>query len=574
MRTLDSFVIADYVLYGALILLGVVFIFVVVTMGVSFRVQQKLHEKVLDSSNSIRVFRLDIRNDRTDYFDSTNLQSRRISSLTNFYNMFPSNERERLIEWVGHLLEKDEETPQTLEISIIIRRNKRRYFTLLEVTNVDYENQVIHLESHILRFINVSKSRRNKEGFYKFSTQTSLSASMKEKQNRGHTICIRFFQKHSNEPIPKLQFAMVKNALVPLISSSRLMIEYGIDEILVCDFKASIRSQAVQLIHLIEAEIKRHLAINSSIEDFGYSAGIIDNKLLHSDLEKIIEEGSKLTLAAREENLHYVFFEESGGFNATVDHQNYRTEVERIIYDKRLEYLYRPVYDAERSKTVGYKAIVKPQDSFFGSIEELKSYAYKTSDDKELFTTIARNCISRFIQQKSDKNQILFFDATYNEIPFIARTLSYIQGIKETRVVVVINEEDFDDLPQMSTESVISSLVNLKSRGYAPALRIRDKSELPLHPSIYEAFDYFIIDADESVTSHALRQLPIFQKLIENLLKFRKTIIAENMPSWDSVELVVRLGVSIVSSEVIGPSDQNVLPLNKKTMLKLDRILQ
>ena len=554
------------------LLLGGLLLSIVISFIVSKRGDVLFAGKIQDSSNSIRVFRLDIKNDKTDYYNASSIRRRRSSTLTNFYNMFPSNERERLIDWVGSLLDKDADTPQTLEISVIVHRNRKKYFTLLQVTKIDYENQIIHLESHLLRFMNVSRSRRNNEGFYKFSTQAGLSATLKEKPNRGFTCCVKFFRTNSTEKISRLDFVTIKNALVPFISKDRMMIEYSDDEIFVTDFKASIRGQVVQALHTIEVETRRRMSVHSSVDFISYSIAIIENKLLDSDLEKIIVEGEKLAKNAQEEGLTYLFYEENGDAISPVNSQNYRTEVERIIYDKRFQYLYRPIYDVGRQRTIGYKSIIKPLDSFFGSIEELKSYAYKTNDDRELFSTIARNSISRFIQQKSEKNHTLFFDVSYNEIAFVARTLSHINGIKETKIVICISEQDFIDLPSMSTESVISMVTNLRSNGYAAALRLKDKSELTLLPKIYESFDYFIIESDAQLSNRSMNRLPIFQNLIENLLKFNKILVADNMISWDSVELVVRLGIEIVSSEVISPSDENVLPISKKNILKLEKM--
>lgn len=562
-----------YLLLGGLLLIVLLLLGIVISFVISKRSDVIFAGKIQDSSNSIRVFRLDIKNDKTDYYNAASIRRRRSSTLTNFYNMFPSDERERLIEWVGALLDKDANAPQTLEISVIVHRNRKKYFTLLQVTKIDYENQIIHLESHLLRFMNVSRSRRNHEGFYKFSTQIGLSATLKEKANRGFTCCVKFFLKNSLDKISHLDFVTLKNALVPFITKDRMMIEYGEDEIFITDFKASIRGQVVQTLHIIETEMRRRMSVHSTIEYIGYSIAIIENKLLNSDLERIIQEGERLAVVAQEEGLSYLFYEENGEAITPINSQNYRTEVERIIYDKRFQYLYRPIYDVGRKRTIGYEAIIKPLDSFFGSIEELKSYAFKTNDDRELFSTIARNSISRFIQQKSEKNHSLFFDVSYNEIAFVARTLSHISGIKETKVVICIAEQDFLDLPSMSTESVIAMITNLRSNGYAAALKLKDSSDLTLLPKIYESFDYFIIESEAQLSNRSLNRLPIFQNLIENLLKFNKVLVANNMTSWDSVELLVRLGVEIVSSEVIGPSDENVLPIAKKTMLKLNKIL-
>ena len=572
MSILAESTLDKYLLLGGLLFLIVLLLSIVISFIVSKRGDVLFAGKIQDSSNSIRVFRLDIKNDKTDYYNASSIRRRRSSTLTNFYNMFPSNERERLIDWVGSLLDKDADTPQTLEISVIVHRNRKKYFTLLQVTKIDYENQIIHLESHLLRFMNVSRSRRNNEGFYKFSTQAGLSATLKEKPNRGFTCCVKFFRTNSTEKISRLDFVTIKNALVPFISKDRMMIEYSDDEIFVTDFKASIRGQVVQALHTIEVETRRRMSVHSSVDFISYSIAIIENKLLDSDLEKIIVEGEKLAKNAQEEGLTYLFYEENGDAISPVNSQNYRTEVERIIFDKRFQYLYRPIYDVGRQRTIGYKSIIKPLDSFFGSIEELKSYAYKTNDDRELFSTIARNSISRFIQQKSEKNHTLFFDVSYNEIAFVARTLSHINGIKETKVVICISEQDFIDLPSMSTESVISMVTNLRSNGYAAALRLKDKSELTLLPKIYESFDYFIIESDAQLSNRSMNRLPIFQNLIENLLKFNKILVADNMISWDSVELVVRLGIEIVSSEVISPSDENVLPISKKNIIKLEKM--
>ena len=574
MLILAESTVHKYLFLGGILLIVALLFAVVISFVISKRDDSIFAGKIQDSSNSIRVFRLDIQNDRTDYYNAASIRNRRSSSLTNFYNMFPSNERERLIEWVGMLLDKDSGAPQTLEISVIVHRNRKKYFTLLQVTKIDYVNQIIHLESHLLRFMNVSRSKRNMEGFYKFSTQSALSSALLEKKNKGFTCCVKFYKKNSTEKISRLDFATIKNAFVPFINKDRMMIEYGEDELFITDFKSTIRGQVVQELHTIETETRRRMSVQASIEYIEYSIAIIENKLLDCDLERIIQEAEELVLTAQEEGVSYLFYEEDGKSSIRANSQNYRTEVERIIYDKRFQYLYRPIYDVGRQKTIGYQSIINPLDSFFGSIKELKSYAYKTNDDRELFSTLARNAISRYIQQKSEKNHSLFFDVSYNEIAFVARTLSHIQGIKETKIVICIAEEDFMDLPSMSADSIIAMITNLRSNGYAAALRLEDNSDLTLLPKIYECFDYFIIESDAELSNRSLNRLPMFQNLIENLLKFKKTLVADNMSSWDSVELLVRLGVEIVSSDVVGASDENVLPIAKKTMLKLNKIIE
>ena len=133
MSILAESTLNKYLLIGGLLFLIVLLLLVVISFIVSKRRDVLFAGKIQDSSNSIRVFRLDIKNDKTDYYNASSIRRRRSSTLTNFYNMFPSNERERLIDWVGSLLDKDADTPQTLEISVIVHRNRKKYFTLLYV---------------------------------------------------------------------------------------------------------------------------------------------------------------------------------------------------------------------------------------------------------------------------------------------------------------------------------------------------------------------------------------------------------------------------------------------------------
>ena len=58
--------------------------------------------------------------------------------------------------------------------------------------------------------------------------------------------------------------------------------------------------------------------------------------------------------------------------------------------------------------------------------------------------------------------------------------------------------------------------------------------------------------------------------LIEQLLKYKKPIIATDLESWQSIELIIKSGVSIISTEVVSPSNDMLLPIDKK---KMDRLV-
>jgi len=555
-----------YLIVG-LAILAVALIFLLITFLISIKNTEKYQYRIKDYSNSIRVFVLDVKNNRATFFNNASLKKRRYLTLTEYYNEFPAAEREKLISWIGNLLDKSEDTPNVLEINIITSKNKKKYFTLLEVKKIDYQKQIIHIESHLLKYLTTSRGHFNE--YYKFSSESSFARSLKARQNKGYVMCFKFYLKKNLTAIPHLQFVQIKNALVPYISSTRIMFSYSDNAIFVADFKSTTRGQSLQTMHLLESEINRRLSVSGVLEDLEFHIGIIENKIFSGNLEKVIDAGLKLTDIAKKDEMVYSFYKEGRDIESPDIELNYRTEVERIIHDKKLQYTYRPIIDVARGRTIGYHSFVNPLDSFFDSIVELKNYAAKTNDDKELFTTIARNCISRFIQQKDGMNLRLFFEVSYHEIELINRTLSHIQNIKETHVVIVINETDIIELPPQSNDSVIASLKSLKSNGYQIALTINE-NELKSSPNVYETFDYFILaPKPELIKRSTSRSLPLFKKFVETLLKYRRQIIIENMATWEQVELVVRLGLDVISSDVVTPQDENVLPVAYKTMMKL-----
>ena len=98
---------------------------------------------------------------------------------------------------------------------------------------------------------------------------------------------------------------------------------------------------------------------------------------------------------------------------------------------------------------------------------------------------------------------------------------------------------------------------------------MKDKNLL-LDPSVYTNFDYFVAGSmmiGEIRKNNRIR-LSI-HSLIESLLKYHRPIIATDLEGWQAIELIIKSGVNIVSSETISASNDMLLPLEKKKEEKL-----
>ena len=553
-----------------LVLLVIILLVVTISFIVVATTSKKKIAELSDSSNSLRVYIIDAKNDRVRYFNRSRLSRKKTSSITSFYNQFPARERNRVITWIGNLLENVENTPKYLEVNVLFNYNKKSYFSILQVTKVDYEKSVIYLESYILKYMYAKKSKNT--NYRKFFSREKFSEAISlNHQAKGVTFAINFFNKRTLEnEISHLIFAQIKNALVPYITQYRPMLEHGENQVIICDLKISTRTNILAFVNTMKNEINRLLMISSADDVIGFSFGIAENKYFYNAVDDLIDTVIELSNIAKDDGKSMHIYEEGKKITAEGDNLHFRTEVERIIQDKKIKYSYRPIYNTAKSRMLGYQAKFEPLDSYFDSIEELKQYAFRTEDDKELFTTISRNSINRFIQEKDGASLRLFFPLNVQEMNYVNRTFAYISSIKDANIVLILNEDELLKEPTEHNDTLIEAIMTFKSKGYEVGLLLND-NEAALSSHMYETFDYFLLSVASHVTDNKLqnRQLPSFQALIEKLLRYNKPIIAIDIPSMSLVEYVIKLGVDIVSGDPIAPFDENVLPLNSKIITKL-----
>lgn len=533
--------------------------------------RKKYNESIEACSNTLRIFVVDVKNDLVNYFNCSYLRNKKNSSITAFYNQFASNQRETLISWIGDLLENKEETPKFLEIHVYIKSKKMNVPSILQVQKIDYKKQKIYLESHLLKY---NQKSHVKGEHHAMVSREAITRSILTSNGRGATLCVNFFNKNNKtNDISRTAYIDLKNILTSLTSQSVVMAEHEFGKVLIADFEAINKIETFSFIDMLKSRINRFLLIESFADEIDYTISIIENSIHYRDVNNLIKNVVALSEYAKDEEQQVMVYSDKKALLMDDPGQQYRSDVEQIIQDNKLAYYFQPIYNFERKIIEFYEATAVPVDSYFKNIDDLKNYAMRTEDDKELFSTIIKNTISRFVQEKNDENLQLVIPISYNEIPYVNRALGHTAGVNDTHIVLLIKEKDLVSMPEdYGEDSFISTIRSFKSKGYRVALQIDDEI-LTLTPSVYSLFDYFNL----SVASHiekknAGSQLPTFQGLIEKLLHYQIPIVATNIPNWDIVELVYKLGVNIIGSDAIALPDQNILPLPKKIIAKIKNL--
>ena len=560
-----------------IILIMVLFIFVFVTFLIVNRQSRIYDEKIKKESISTRIFVIDAKNDSVIFFNRSDMKHKKKMNLSSFYFHFHSNDTEKVQQWIYSIIADPKGCDQYLEADVLVNRGKATYFSLLKLIKYDPKVGIIHIESHILRYITPtnfsSKKKGALSGVVKRSTMKGIIT--KSKSLRGFTFAIRFFyirQKAlSNEKIERYMMMTLKNEVYPYASNKRnprQIVDDRGSEILLFDIHIQSRDEAMQLAASISHSLKKCIGVNGYNDSVNFAIGVVENSQFYQDFDTIVQKAQEACITAQQNGQDVFIYQKSHG-PIYQELNKFHTEVDRLLDNNNLRYLYRPIVDTSKTGSAfGYFEYVRAYSSPFSSFSEMSKYAARIGRNKELFANVAKTVIPKFASEKPNQNCRLFLSASLMDIDHMSEILPQIPQTKDIRLVLVFEEQEVNE-NAASLELLNASFKKLRGLKYELALSLQDKNLL-LDPSVYTNFDYFVAGAammGEIKKDNRVR-LSI-HTLIESLMRYNQPIIATDLEGWQAVELIIKSGVSIVSCEAISPSNDMLLPVEKKKLTKL-----
>ena len=551
--------------------------FLILTYIFSTRRDQRYDRRIKAESTTLRIYIIDVKNNKVTYFNRSDLKSKKEIDMTTFYSHFHINDVDKIKSWVYSICTDYKNADNYLEADVVINHGRSTYFSLLKLQKYDPNEGIIHLESFILKYItpNNSTSKKKKKspftGVVKRSTMESLI--LKEKSLKGFTFAIRFYyirQKFlSNDKIERYMIVTLKNVVYPYASNprvSRQIIDGGENELLLFDLRIASRDEAMVLATSMAHNIKKCIGVNGFSDSINFSIGVVENAQYYQDFDSMVVKAQEACMSAQHNGQEILLYQKQAA--PLIELDRYREEVENLMKPNSLRYLFRPIFDVAKRKTIGYFEYIKAYDSPFASFSEMSKYAAKVDMSKQFFAMISRYVIPKFASEKQSDDLRLFMLVSLQDIEHMYEILSQIPQSKQIHLVLVFNEQEINENAS-NLELLNDSLKKLRGGHFELAMLMKDKNLL-LDPSVYYNFDYFVAGSmmiGEIKKNNRVR-LSI-HSLIESLLKYHRPIIATDLEGWQSIELIIKSGVSIVSSETISSSNDMLLPLEKKKIEKL-----
>ena len=280
----------------------------------------------------------------------------------------------------------------------------------------------------------------------------------------------------------------------------------------------------------------------------------------------MVDKAQETCMNAQQNGQNILLYKKS--INQVLELEKYSQQIDNLLEPNQMRYLFRPIVNAEKKRIFGYFTYVKAYNSPFTSVEEMSKYASMVGKNRDLFATIAKNLIPKFKNERPNEYCSLFFSVSLVDIDHIIDILPQINETKETRIVLVFDEQEINENASQ-LDLLNNSLEKLHENHFQLALSMRDRNLL-LDSSLYYNFDYFVTGAAmvSEIKKNNRVRLSI-HTLVEQLLKYDKPIIATDLESWQGIELLIKSGLTLLSSEVISGSNDMLLPIEKKKLDKL-----
>lgn len=531
-------------------------------------------KKIKTEGYSVRVYTIDVKKNIVTYFNRSDFSNRIQIDLSSFYSKFKDEDMEKVKNWIFSICVNHKIADQYLEVNILLNKGKSSSFSLLKLIKYSPKTGMIHLESHLLRYIKPALGNIKKNSQVRGVVKRGVMADYirRHKSTKGYTFCIRFTYKKlkaiTNDKIERFMIMSLKNVIYPFTNSKSLrqIVELSPIELLLFDMNIDSSDQAIILASSISHAIKKCIGVNGYTDSIDFCIGVVENAAFYQDFDEMVLRAQEACIHGQQQGRDIFTYRKSNSLQHEM--HSYKEQINSLIRNRSLRYLYRPIIKSSEQTIIGYFEYVRAYNSPFTSFVEISRYASRTGDNKNILAHVARHVFPKFEMERPDENVRLFFPISMLDISNVLEVFNQIPASKNIKIAIMLDEQEVNE-SAYQLDLLLESIQKIRDAGYELALSLKDR-DLLLDPIIYYNFDYFVAGATMlgEIKKNNRVRLSI-HTLIERLLKYKKPIIATDLDGWQAVEWMTKAGIDYVSSEVISASNDMLLPLEKRKIEKL-----
>lgn len=532
---------------------------------------KKLKQIVSYEDNNVRYFSIHYDQDYVYSVDKRNLNKKRKENLEWFYSCFAPGEKVRLEVWINELMKENHTAPNHLEVTTKVKGNKTLIFTVIDVTYINYEKKIIHLESRL--FPSIVKRKKNKNSKRNILYYTDMPKVLLDYEDNPRTLfLIRLsnldtLEKESND-FNFTIFTLLISRLVKFLSPSRYLCQLKSNELVIIDFKMRTKNEAVALGHNLAKVIKKLLSLTGIDDYVSFKIGINQEKKQDSDFTTLTRFAREAAIYAESNDLDTdVFIYGQNSFKQQENVARIISNIKRNIDRRLFSCKYTPILSSKDGSIFGYDCLLSAPQSVVYSITSMLEYASNNNFLIDLLRILylETNLGYSFSSSHAYYNQFLTMQIKLSFYQEIIEIFTRIERPKNVNTIFILNDKDIDEIDVKESLKIIKEL---KHNNLTIALEITSNS-LILSPELLKKFDYFIINGKSFHGIKNSQNLILFSDMIARLGSYKGTIIATEVESWTQIELFINLNINYISSPLFGENNKKLPTIDYRKITKL-----
>ncbi|MDD7735442.1 MAG: hypothetical protein PT941_01510 [Bacillales bacterium] len=529
---------------------------------------------ITSGKNNIRLFTIHYEEKYVYVVDKKDFKGKREESFEWFYNGFANEDAIRVKVWIDEMIRKDKALKNNLEVYVNIKRNKNPIFSVLTCTGIDYENKVIHLESHLFPEIKGIKinSQSKDDQIKNYNSLSNYYYSLKnEKVN---LYFIRVFSKEEKDNAfewnKKVIMTLLISRIRKLISNTMKICLLKNNEIVILENHIGNKNKTIAFGHMISQEVAKILYLNTTQNVYLHKIGIATSRNNQS-FEDLIKYAKEMTFSSDEENNLVIFNSSSENKDMS---QELSKKINDIIINNQGDVEYTTIYNCINGHLLGFYSKLNIKNSYFNSFDEIQDYAYSYSQIDELIEMLYKKINSIYVNKyfiTSEKRR-LFLHTKIKYYQSILNNVNKINLLDNIKTVIVIKDVDINKEAISNNKFLMEALHALKNEHKIRIGLEFTSTSLEMSDEILKLFDYFIFDFNENFSNllSSNQEQILIQNLVTTLFDYPLgKLLAVNLSSWQAIEYFASLGFKYVSGPIFGHEVNKIPPVDTKKINKL-----
>jgi EAL domain-containing protein (putative c-di-GMP-specific phosphodiesterase class I) len=550
---LISFLNFDYFLELLIVLMVFFIIFSIFAFVSLLSSEMKRKQELLKYLRTFRVYKINVSTGSVIYFDHGESHFVRQTNLNEFLMQYGFEDLDRVQQWFNDLIALPD-TPRILETAGTKKFKGQNLFTLLEVTKIDRDKKVLHLNSHLMSILKPKHKKRNQ--YRQAMTVEMMSNEIKKtsiKTGVLYYIRFAFTSKidEENQKLSGLYLTQIKDRLRVFLSPTLRLIDSDYD-LIFFHFEPQHSMQKNTMIRTIVDSIDKYLEINSLKDDLVFALSTIEHHEAPQDLISLIKLGSERGQKLLNNKQKTVSLAHAGGHTVSSQEDNLDSDVKKIIRERALTFKYRAILDTELFQVFGFFSIIHPESNKNINSLTLQKYVANQSNSRETMNYMVKTVLDQ-TARITDENQKLriFIPLSVYQKNYLTQYLSSQITLDSKNLVIVFEESEIRDAE--STKGIAALIESIHQLHLEVAL-VFGNSNLLFNNEIYQLFDFYVFDQRLTLgVEEDQRKLLSIRTIIDRLSPLKKPFIGNDMNELTSLELLDNLGVKLQSAELIAP---------------------